>query len=343
MRKSVFLYIILMGLFCTACHRAPQFTVEGNIPDAEMVYLVHTGLTSSDVVDSCKTNNGTFCLKGNAPATPELYRLNLGDRFVVLAVDSIETITIKGDSIFGSPASARIAELRQSVKNQSYEDHKAFAIRTIIEMPRTLAAYYAVFQKKQGIPVFDINDPQDRKFYQAVATSMQLYMPQSERTRILTQQVLDAINAERRAINNATMLQYIDDSENYLPEIALPNAYGDTCRLSDLKGKVILLDFSAIEMEQSSAYFLALRELYNQYSLRGLEIYSVSVDKTRLYWEDGVGALPWICVRTELAGPLLDYNVTAFPTQFIIDRQGNVQARFTGNFDAIEQEIKKWL
>ena len=55
--------------------------------------------------------------------------------------------------------------------------------------------------------------------------------------------------------------------------------------LSDLRGKVIVLDFSAIEMEQSKGYIFELRELYNRYQSRGMAIYSVSLDRNKLLWE----------------------------------------------------------
>ena len=211
-----------------------------------------------------------------------------------------------------------------------------------MQEPRSLAAYYAVFQSKQGVPVFDMYDPQQRKFYQVVATSMDVWMPGYVRTKTLHGQVVDAMNAERKALNAMAMRQYIDESESSFLDIALPNIYGDTCRLSEHLGKVTLLEFSSSQMEQGNAYVLTLRELDNRYNRRGLDIYSVSIDPVKLYWEDWVRNLPWTCVRAETTEALITYNVTAVPTLFLLDKRGQVQGRYN-DFEQLEKDLKKLL
>ena len=199
-----------------------------------------------------------------------------------------------------------------------------------------------MFQSKQGVPVFDMYDPQQRKYYQVVATSMNVWLPEYVRSKTLYTQVLGAMNAERKALNDMAMRQYIDENESTFLDIALPNIYGDTCRLSEHLGRVILLEFSTSQIEKGNAYVLALRELDNKYNARGLDIYSVSVDPVKLYWEDWVKNLPWTCVRTETTDPLVTYNVSSVPTMFLLDRKGQVQGRYA-DFEQLEKDIKKLL
>ena len=127
-------------------------------------------------------------------------------------------------------------------------------------------------------------------------------------------------------------------------DISLPDEEGLTRSLSDLSGKVVVLDFSAIEMEQSQGYIFELRELYNRYRSRGLTIYSVSLDRNRLLWEDGVVNLPWINVYAgdQATEVLLRYNVQSLPTLFLLDRKGNVQGRYS-NFEQLDADIRKYL
>lgn len=350
--KTVIAALAAATMLC-GCARTPRFEVSGCITNAEgeTLYLEHTGLVRTAVEDSCVLPaDGAYTLRGKAPEYPDFYRLRIGKDYAVLVVDSTETIRLctTRDSLVltqafaGSEASVTVAELRQSLREKPIDEHRQMAQGVILKQPRSMAAYYAVFQSKQGVPVFDMYDPSQRRYYQAVATSMNLTMPDYVRTRTLYTQVIDALNAERKALNEMAMRQYIDESESTMLDIALPNIYGDTCWLSEHLGKVVLLEFSTSQMERGNAYVLALRDLDNKYNVRGLDIYSVSVDPVKLYWEDWVRNLPWTCVRTETTTPLLTYNVTTLPTMFLLDRKGQVQGRYD-DFEQLEKAIKREL
>ena len=98
-------------------------------------------------------------------------------------------------------------------------------------------------------------------------------------------------------------------------------------------------------MENSVGYNFELRELYNQYRKRGLEIYSVSIDRNKLLWEQSVENLPWITVHADqntAAQVLMLYNVQSLPTIFLLDRKGNVQGRYI-DFKTLEADIRKYL
>ena len=68
-------------------------------------------------------------------------------------------------------------------------------------------------------------------------------------------------------------------------------------RLSDLKDNVVLVDFTVYNHVQAAAHNLALRELYNKYHDKGLEIYQISLDTDEHFWKTSADNLPWICVR----------------------------------------------
>jgi len=112
-----------------------------------------------------------------------------------------------------------------------------------------------------------------------------------------------------------------------------------------LEGKVVLIDFSAYQGEQSVDYTFSLRELYNKYHTRGFEIFQVSLDDNKQLWEQSVTNIPWICVRDE-KGPnttvVTSYNISSLPTTFLMNKQGNIIARSL-NYNELVKEIEKIL
>lgn len=354
MRHNLF-FVLFSALILVGCQRN-SFRIEGVIEGAEpsaKLYLEHVALVNSVVIDSTELGkDGSFSFKHERPEYPDLYRLRVEKKSILLAVDSLETITVHADiqdvlnaSFDGSPKSETIAALRRSLRDSALPDHKDFARKTIMENPSSVVAYYALFQNKNGVPVFDLADKADKVYFQAVATSWNVWMPENPRTKVLYQQVLEQINAERRQINSEIMQAFIDEQENTFLDIVLPDQYGDERALSEFRGKVILLDFTSMAIDGYQNYIFSLRERYNKYHAKGLEIYQVYPDQNRLVWEEQVDNLPWTTVRTEegLASRVYaTYNVSGLPTLYLINKKGEAIKRFVG-FQGLDEAIEAAL
>ena len=344
-------FIVLVG-----CSKQPTFTVSGTLTNAQdqTIYLEHTALLGTTLVDSCHIDtDGNFSLEAPAPTYPDFYRLRVGSRSLPLAIDSTEQVQVSASldslpytlNINGSEVSAQMAQLRATARTATREVLREQTQKIILANPRSLVAYYALFLKQNGLPIWDMADPSDRRLYQAVATSYNLWMPEYDRTKALYNQVLEYMQAERSLRSQLAAQQLIEEAENAFLEITLSDAKGQTQPLSQYRGKVIVLDFSSTEMEQYVAYNFELRELYNQYHNKGLEIYSVSIDRNQLAWEDATENLPWTTVRAyenDAVQVLTQYNVQSLPTLFLFDREGNIQGRYT-DFTALEADINKYL
>lgn len=352
MKNIVYLVLVLV---LVGCQQVPTFTVEGRVTNAvgKTLYLEHTALVKTSILDSCVLDSvGDFAFSASAPAYPDFYRLCVGSVSLPLAIDSTESVEVVTslDSlshtlcIKGSSTTLEIAALRAVAREGSRAALREASQQLIVANPRSLSAYYAVFMKQGGEYVWDVFDPSDRRMFQAVATSFQTWMPEYERTKTLCGQVRDVMYAERSARQQQAVLQMIDDAENAFLDIALTDEQGVVRSLADLRCKVVVLDFSAIEMEQSMGYVFELRELYNRYNTSGLEIYSVSLDRNKLLWEDGVVNLPWVNVYAgeNAVEVLTRYNVQSLPTLFLLDRKGNVQGRYT-DFEQLGTDIRKYL
>ena len=344
-------FIVLVG-----CTKQPTFTISGTLTNAadKTIYLEHTALLGTTIVDSCHIDtDGNYSLEAPAPTYPDFYRLRVGSRSLPIAIDSTEHVQVSASldslpytlNINGSEVSAQMAQLRASARTATRDVLREQTQKIILANPRSLVAYYALFLKQNGLPIWDMADPSDRRLYQAVATSYNLWMPEYNRTKALYNQVLEYMQAERSLRSQLAAQQLIADSENAFLDITLPDTKGQMQSLSQYRGKVIVLDFSSTEMEQYVAYNFELRELYNQYHKQGLEIYSVGIERNLLAWEEATENLPWLTVRAldnEITEVLTRYNVQSLPTLFLFDKEGNVQGRYT-NFTALEADINKYL
>ena len=77
-------------------------------------------------------------------------------------------------------------------------------------------------------------------------------------------------------------------------DIKLPDNKGHERSLTELKGKVVLLDFHVFAMDESPKRILMLRELYNKYHAQGLEIYQISLDPNEHFWkQQTASAVPY--------------------------------------------------
>ena len=317
--------------------------------------------------------------------TPDFYRLRIANQTINLSIDSTETVTVKATypqmsykyEVEGSENCNTIKELSlkqmllQSningiIKNPNIGVDSVDVIVTrmlneykqdiktnyIFKAPMQASSYYALFQTIQlgntNSLIFNPrNNKEDVKVFAAVATSWDTYYPGAERGKNLHNIAIEGMK-DIRIIENQMAQQKIDASKvqvNGCIELALQDNKGQVRRLSDLKGKVVLLDFHAFASSESTKRIMMLRELYNKYHAAGLEIYQVSVDPDEHFWKTSTAALPWISVRDEngIQGKSLTlYNVQSIPTFFLIDRNNTLQAR-DAQIKDIDAAIKNLL
>ncbi|MFN2476021.1 MAG: TlpA family protein disulfide reductase [Chthoniobacterales bacterium] len=132
------------------------------------------------------------------------------------------------------------------------------------------------------------------------------------------------------------------------PEWQVVALDGKTVKSSDLKGKVVILNFWATWCVPCREEIPGLVELQKQYGEQGLAIVGVSVDQgkpesvTRFVERFKMNYL--VAIADEKI--VNDFgSVDAIPTTFIIDKQGRIVSRHTGfaEKDVFEREIKPLL
>ena len=115
------------------------------------------------------------------------------------------------------------------------------------------------------------------------------------------------------------------------PHIALSDVNGKTLQLSDLKGKVVLLDFWASWCGPCRRANKGLVNLYAKLQSKGFEIYSVSLDDEKSEWQKAIAAdkITWLQVIDKggwNAATATALKIEQIPATFLIDKQGKIAA-----------------
>ena len=349
MKKITF--VALAALTITACSSGPKFQVNGDISgaDGKMLYLEASGLEGIAALDSVKLKGeGAFSFKQPRPESPEFYRLRIDDKVINFSVDSIETLQKNVDDLLATLRNNNIShdifeDSLATLLNNYKEDVK---VNYIFAAPNTAAAYFALFQKLNNYLIFDpLNNKDDVKCFAAVATSLNNTYPDAVRSKNLYNIVIKGMKNTRQPQAKALEIPQEKIVETGIIDIALRDIHGNVRKLTDLKGKVVLLDFSVFQSPAGAPHNMLLRELYNKYASQGLEIYQISLDADEHYWKTAAANLPWICVRDGngvYSTNVAVYNVRQVPSIFLINRNNELKLRGEDIKD-LEASVKSLL
>ena len=359
-----------------------KFTVEGQIENAKdsVLFFENVGLEGVNVLDSVKLDdNGSFSFSEAATIAPEFYRLRIADQIINVSIDSTETVSVKAQypqmatqyEISGSDNCLKIKELAlkqidlhkramaiQENTSLSVDEANDSILKLIddykndvktnyiFKEPMKAYSYFALFQTLGNWLLFNPrSNKDDIKVFAAVATSWDTYYPHAERGQNLHNIAIEGMKNQRVLAEQNQTIDASKVTEAGVLDIALTDNKGQMRHLTDLKGKVVLLDFHVFAMDESPARILSLRELYNKYQSQGFEIYQVSLDPDEHVWKQQTAALPWVSVRDDdgtQSQQLMLYNIQTIPDFFLIDRDNNLVKRAAQMKD-LDAEIKKLL
>ncbi len=132
------------------------------------------------------------------------------------------------------------------------------------------------------------------------------------------------------------------------PELAFKDPDGNVRKLSDLKGKIVLIDFWASWCGPCRRENPNVRNIYAKYHDQGFEIYSVSLDRDAANWKKAIAddGLVWPNHVSDLKqwqseGAAI-YGVRSIPSTFLLDREGRIVAKDLRG-SALENAVKELI
>lgn len=336
--------------------------------EGQMIYLSQMNLDKTFIVDSAEIKaDGSFCLTAPKTKEPTFFLTQLSDKKkqVTMLADSLtESINFTADAqaanwtssikFTNSEESQALADLISRVDEiqsnlvsiasdktlteeqkqtssaellKKIDEHKTYVKSLIFDKPRSFVSYFALFQTVIDMPVFDIMSKDDIVLFNTVATSLRIAYPENDRVKHLCDYVLQIRAMQKQQQKTEALLK--DATEVNSPDIFAADKDGNIHKLSDLKGKIVLLQFWGSQSEESRKLNRQLVKIYEKYHSKGLEIFQVSVDTSKLLWESAVESdkLTWtnVCDFYGVNSTAVRvYNITSIPSNYIIDRDGSL-------------------
>lgn len=318
-------------------------------------------------VDSARIpEDGTFNFKKDVKS-PSFYLLKLNNNnFMTMLVEPGEKIILRAHNdslsypyeISGSEGTMKMAEYNRNLKNtisklsglnrmymentdttdipafmesldsmaQNYlNEINSYTKKYIDENLSSLVSLVALYQ--QVAPsVYVLDQKKDFRYFVKVDSSLYSQYPAYEPVATLHEQVKELTESMKMMPGSATAMG------ETVPEISLPSPSGDTIRLSQTRGSVVLLDFWASWCPPCRQENPNLVKAYDMYHRKGFQIFQVSLDKTKEAWlqgikDDNLGR--WIHVSdvqywNSIVVPL--YKIESIPTNYLLDREGKIIA-----------------
>ena len=309
-----------------------KFVFEGEVPDAGWATVVVEPEGKEGVRMMLALENSRIEMRGDWN--------NLG-------MDENEELAVLGMQIIGSKNQDVYEQVEgqyKAVKELPEFTKFAEILEKVLETPEILEDTTFYWEYKKGYDVWIARVKKEQLKIMAANPSVEMvayelgYMKDNMTLEQL-EQVFGQFDVKvqqskwGKAIRESIELRQRIEPGRLAPEFTLARRDSSLVSLADYRGKVVVLDFWASWCRPCRASFPWVREFYEEYREKGVEIIGVSIDENKASWEKALDEerLPWPQVIDEIekgrsrVGGL--YHVLAVPMFVVVDKEGKIVVR----------------
>lgn len=352
-------YLIALLLIPLVSWSQKSFTIKGDIKSlktGDKIYLIY----GANLIDSATVTNGNFNFSGMAvkPEQGKLFKNVHPNRlaneagsvadFATLYVEagnviltsesSLKNAIIKGTatndellSLLNAEKPVRDKLLEQSKKRALLDAEKDIDLisQSKKEIAQLLAAYDPIryeFIRKHSASLVSLN----------LLEGLSKDQKRIKQVELLFNALDEKLKKDERAI---PIIEAIDAYTNTMigsiaPNFVQPDAQGKLIKLTDFRGKFVLIDFWASWCNPCRQENPNIVALYQKYKDKGLAIIGISLDDLtyKEAWLKAIkdDGLIWtqVCDFKEMDNDAVKrYGINAIPSTFLIDPDGRIVAK----------------
>ena len=382
MKKLIlFLNLSLLTLIACAEKSSDKYHLSGKIEGLNNQQMILQFVNFKENVDIDTTTsdaNGNYVFEGKV-AEPGFYRINANGKFWMIRLDN-ETVVYNAD--FSDDLLTKV-EVLKSENAKQFQDVISFFVAKQTEMNQ-LSNEYQTKSMAQAAPA-ELKDIENR--YLALQKNLMtiikeklenttdpitaLYLMSALQNEDEFEYLKTKVNEYAEILPNSIYIKQYQEQikarEDQLAQQAameaasnkftigseapdftqkMPN--GKDLKLSDLRGKVVLIDFWASWCKPCRMENPNLVKAYNEYKDKGFTILGVSLDKDRQSWINAIAqdGLVWESHVSDLQfwnnAAAKEYGVQSIPAAFLIDENGIIIGRDLRG-QALEDKLKEIL
>ncbi|KQC00879.1 TlpA disulfide reductase family protein [Pedobacter sp. Hv1] len=353
---------LLLSSHLLQAQTAKSFRLQGKLLASATgyIYLYYPETDGRWKLDSSLLDKGNFVFKGGI-ATPTIARLSYAKSMTQVILEPVPMQVLIKDrddltrlSMTGSKSQHELNELNISL--QKIEKRWKRVIDTLMAVNKRSNVAYQTLKDWVLDPYFKEVEETNHHFINKYPYSFaSAYILQVFARELGTDSLQYFYNRFPAAVKQSrygkNIAQQLAERKLGIPGVMAPafakeDINGKKLSLTDLKGKYVLLDFWGswcVPCRKGNPHLI---KLYEKYKNMGFEIIGIAADdRTPDAWRKAVAddKLPWLQVLqgdTPLTAISVSYNVTAYPTSILIDREGKIIGRFSEDHTPLDTMLE---